>query len=596
MTPNYNFLNSSILFDKYTYPDNGEKLRNYIDVSFPKVVDFCGYKKSGKDNYLYYDSFKQILLNCVVSAITERPIAISLNNNDYATGERLKKLFFSSTHLRTVLYDLKKMGIIEIAKGGRQIKKTTRFWATEHFISKIKPLITTVPLKYQNDEMLLLRRKKQNKNSKGYSQFNDTDHAGIPQIREDLALINKIASNNTVTLECSNTVIPHTFMEFIQNKNINGEITLTTCIPTHRITHTISDDIHNNINNRENLNIKYYDYSLTKRTNKNSKESNLFITLLSNLDVSQKIQYSKNDILSSIGNQSFNLIRDKQYKDFYHIGLLSLKYCYPTTKRTFNIDFDHGGRFSSAYQLTPSYLREYIKINGEDTVEVDIKACTLQMLYHLRNVECPTDPYEKLAEIFLPKNYKYKNNPDKRGKVVVTPSLEEAEKIINTCEVFSPIHVSMPSYLTSPEPKNLFKFIQIVLANAVDKSHSGRKSNTMSAEESAIRSIANNIRENEYPHTSEFMVKKIIYKFKEIHEPIADDIFIGKGLQLQNVESKIANRVLKHFAEKNIMCLCIHDSFRIAEKYKDELITVLKKSYFDELGYEPMLTLDGESV
>lgn len=330
MTPNYNLLNSSILFDKYTYPENGEKLQNYIDESFPKVVEFCGYKKSGIDNYLYYDSFKQIILNCVVSAITERPIAISLNRTDYATGERLKKLFFSYTHLKAILYDLKKIGIIEIAKGSRQMKKTTRFWATEHFISKIKPLITTAPLKYQNDEILLLRKKKQNKNSKGYSEFDDTDHATIPQIREDLALINKVASNSTVTLECSNTVIPNTFMEFIQNKNINGEITLTTCVPTHRVTCTTSDDIHNNINNIENLNIQYYDYSLVKRTNKNSKESNLFITLLSNLDVSQKTQYSKVDILRSIGNQSFKLIKDRQYKDFYHVGELSFKYKYPT--------------------------------------------------------------------------------------------------------------------------------------------------------------------------------------------------------------------------------------------------------------------------
>lgn len=218
------------------------------------------------------------------------------------------------------------------------------------------------------------------------------------------------------------------------------------------------------------------------------------------------------------------------------------------------------------------------------------------MLYHLKKIECPSEPYEKLAELFLPKSYKYQNNPDQRSKVVVTPSLEEIEKITNTCDVFSPIHLSMPSYLTSPEPLNLFKFIQIVLANAVDKSHAGRKSNKMSAEESAIRSIANHIRENDYPYTSEAIVKKIIDKFKEIHAPIADDIFKGKGLLLQKIESSIANGVLKHFAEKNIMCLCIHDSFRIAEKYKDELLQVLQQSYHSELGFNPMLTVDGKLV
>lgn len=38
-----------------------------------------------------------------------------------------------------------------------------------------------------------------------------------------------------------------------------------------------------------------------------------------------------------------------------------------------------------------------------------------------------------------------------------------------------------------------------------------------------------------------------------------------------------------HFAKKDILCLCIHDSFIVEDIYREELKDVMKKYYKDEM-------------
>jgi predicted protein tyrosine phosphatase len=58
------------------------------------------------------------------------------------------------------------------------------------------------------------------------------------------------------------------------------------------------------------------------------------------------------------------------------------------------------------------------------------------------------------------------------------------------------------------------------------------------------------------------------------------------GVRLQYRDSKIAERILKHFTRKKIVCLCIHDSFIVPEQYEDELIDIMRKEYKREMGFD----------
>ena len=77
------------------------------------------------------------------------------------------------------------------------------------------------------------------------------------------------------------------------------------------------------------------------------------------------------------------------------------------------------------------------------------------------------------------------------------------------------------------------------------------------------------------------------------HNKIDKYFYTGIGVRLQYRDSKIAERILKHFTRKKIVCLCIHDSFIVQEQYKDELIEVMKREYKREMGFDCELKVNG---
>jgi hypothetical protein len=63
------------------------------------------------------------------------------------------------------------------------------------------------------------------------------------------------------------------------------------------------------------------------------------------------------------------------------------------------------------------------------------------------------------------------------------------------------------------------------------------------------------------------------------HERIAKYFKTGFGLKAQFIDSQIAERVLLHFAKRNIPCLPIHDSFIMHHGYQAELDDEMRKAF-----------------
>tara|TARA_B110000971_G_scaffold214396_1_gene246415 strand:- start:893 stop:1414 length:522 start_codon:yes stop_codon:yes gene_type:complete len=66
-------------------------------------------------------------------------------------------------------------------------------------------------------------------------------------------------------------------------------------------------------------------------------------------------------------------------------------------------------------------------------------------------------------------------------------------------------------------------------------------------------------------------LKLILNNLKEKHHEIADDFCTGKGLQLMNLDGKIAEYIIDKFTQNNIPVLCIHDSF-VVPRSKDDFL------------------------
>ena len=193
-----------------------------------------------------------------------------------------------------------------------------------------------------------------------------------------------------------------------------------------------------------------------------------------------------------------------------------------------NGNFNEGGRFYGAdYQLLNSEQRKAILINGNKTVEVDFQALHPRMLYHLKRIDYQDDPYTAVS------NVKELRKPIKKMMQMMI-NAKTKPKAIGAFEKF---------LKAEPEFGNI------------------------------LYPIGLDARE---------LINIIAGKHKKLHEFFNT----GIGIVLQKRDSQIAESVLKYFMKKDVVCLCVHDSFIVEDKYGDELIDVMKKEYKKEMGFE----------
>ena len=82
-----------------------------------------------------------------------------------------------------------------------------------------------------------------------------------------------------------------------------------------------------------------------------------------------------------------------------------------------------------------------------------------------------------------------------------------------------------------------------------------------------------------YPEASKELPKQLINQLEAMHADIADCFYQGLGGSTQYQDSEIAMSILRHFTEKGIPVLGIHDSFIIERTYRNELEEKMMDSY-----------------
>ena len=192
-----------------------------------------------------------------------------------------------------------------------------------------------------------------------------------------------------------------------------------------------------------------------------------------------------------------------------------------------NKKFSEGGRFYGAdYQQLNQDDRSLITINGNKTSEIDFKGLHLNMLYNSEGIDFQGDPYS----------------------------------ITNQ----------------NPEVRPLLKLISLIGINAP---------NPQSAVKAFNDEMCKNYKLYQIKKKYNLKPKELFSQFENAHQTISKYFRSGKGIELQYIDSMIAEDILKHFTRQGKPCLCIHDSFIVEESNKEELSQEMIKVYKNHLGF-----------
>jgi hypothetical protein len=217
-----------------------------------------------------------------------------------------------------------------------------------------------------------------------------------------------------------------------------------------------------------------------------------------------------------------------------NIALFTQEFEIPVSlHRVFNDEnYETGGRFYGFHQNIKREYRTSLKINDNETVEIDYSGLHINMLYHMENIDYQDDPYYAIIPL--------------------------------------------------PEYRPFLKKLLLVMINA--KSF-----------ESARRAIQKYVNENSdviYPET--ILIKDLIQYVAEVHNPISKYFCSSIGIKLQNIDSDITLQILNYFTENNIVCLPVHDSFIVEKKHELLLKSQMQNAYQSKLGFTINLTQKGE--
>jgi hypothetical protein len=194
------------------------------------------------------------------------------------------------------------------------------------------------------------------------------------------------------------------------------------------------------------------------------------------------------------------------------------------TKHYLNRSYKSGGKYyGPCWQNLSKELRKEIKINGQETVELDFNAMHLHLLY------CKVN--KKLSD-YIPEGIDAYQLPNRNRKIVKTSF---------TCCINNNCNEDNVNQVVGPEVAK--KYPEIFVKNT------------------SYRDILDELGSH-HPEVRQFFYAQI-------------------GNEVSNMESKVSDYIIGKLTRKNILVLNIHDSFIVSIAYKD----ILLKSMMDGFKY-----------
>lgn len=239
-------------------------------------------------------------------------------------------------------------------------------------------------------------------------------------------------------------------------------------------------------------------------------------------------------------------------------------------KRSFSGDLYKGGRLfahGGSVQLLPEkYRLEYLTLDKESVVEVDYKAIHPNMMYEMLALE--NESIYKLA---------------KKG---FDPYLADSS-FIEVDEKAIAMH-KVKFGLTKYEPvRKLYKRALLMAINCQSDVQTRNTINQELYKDSKLDEC-----DREFVGISKPDVSKILEALSEHNAIISDYFYKDYGVVLQNLDSKIALRVIELLLQEGQTCLAYHDSFAVKKSIQPLLEFAMKEAWKDILGDNKFCYLD----
>jgi len=191
---------------------------------------------------------------------------------------------------------------------------------------------------------------------------------------------------------------------------------------------------------------------------------------------------------------------------------------------------DRGGRFYGPwYQNIYKEYRPKIMVNGAPVVEVDYSGYHPRILYALKGLSVPEDPY------------------------------------------------TLDDYPDSDSMRGFLKPFLLMIINAKkpdDAMDAIREANYKNEKRGE-----GTIKPPEVASFSRNHLRPVMDKLIEKHNPISEYLFSGFGDTLQWIDSQIAEIIMLHFSYQGFPCLPVHDSFIVDVRLGDELEEIMEEVF-----------------
>lgn len=225
--------------------------------------------------------------------------------------------------------------------------------------------------------------------------------------------------------------------------------------------------------------------------------------------------------------------------------------------------FDHNGRVHGGFwQTIDSELRPYIVLDGQATVEQDIKATFPVIVYHFLGI----DYWQQYRDLPWEENYK-----------------------------------ADPYYLegytdTEPFGKDYRNTLKIIFNSAINSENTGKNLGWLTTVARARLQERLNANPPKLSREAVEIISpqlpKLINRFiREKHHLLKDHLFFKElGMEAMYAESLVAMGVIGEFVLHRKPVLTIYDSFIVKEEDGNLLSEVIINAYFNVMGFLPFIT------
>lgn len=257
-------------------------------------------------------------------------------------------------------------------------------------------------------------------------------------------------------------------------------------------------------------------------------------------------------------------------------GLLSVQ----QYKRVFSDNLRQGGRIyntAGGVQVKNEEERSYMKINGEEIVELDFKAMHPSLLYEQEYEENSED-----IDDWIKNNWGGDYNPYGAQMPFLKVNQQKVEAFKNTFGLskYDPIrNLNKHALMVSLNAKTYQKaYVQVTEEFRADQL--GWDNLTKDAKFYGIESVGN------FPgHT-------VCQAVAAHNKPIAKYFFKDQGIKMQYLDSEIVADVLNRLLMEDEVLLPEHDSVIVRASIKDKVMGYMRSAYLELMGSDKFCYLE----